>query len=537
MQHSARVSFSVNLTSSAGGGESGDAVCSNDGWSAPVWTAFNYASLSNDSYYDDVKSYADYHQYHLSSGSAREHYSLQCPKGWTLYRSKTKTEDDPSKCIKLIGPDMNNMLFSEAQEYCTEKLPQLETDLVEPQMLRLTSAAQETFLRGFFYLPGAEKRGTSWFLHLGLQYRPEDGLWHWAASGVYEPGKSGPPVGEGYALEKAKHTFDEYNYGRYGNPFKPNYPMCLFTPSWIVPAVEQWSAVKCEEDKFRLICESKPKKVEMPDNAENVCESSWEVYKEQKCIKLIDTAGLQSFAEAEKTCTANGNSRLVSVNFAEKQTFLVEYLFTKKAVVDGVWLGAKYDSAAHQFHWETDGSNSNSKGLTYTNWAAKNPKNNALADSCIQFHSEGESKGQWGNEPCSKKNLVLCERPQNWSSAKMQEVIVEMMLNQVPLGFIYVQLPKEKSPQEIWPWMSWTDVSDQYDSTFFRVAGSKSKEFGAVQEEFSPHIDEIKNSICYGSKCRTKFDVNGETMAMNFHTATGEVRPRNMAVKVWKRTG
>ncbi len=294
--------------------------------------------------------------------------------------------------------------------------------------------------------------------------------------------------------------------------------------------------------------------------AENVCESSWEVYKEQKCIKLIDTAGLQSFAEAEKTCTANGNSRLVSVNFAEKQTFLVEYLFTKKTVVDGVWLGAKYDSAAHQFHWETDGSNSNSKGLTYTNWAAKNPKNNALENSCIQFHSEGESRGQWGNEPCSKKNLVLCERPQNWSNAKMQEVIVEMMLNQVPLGFIYVQLPKEKSPQEIWPWMSWTDVSDQYDSTFFRVAGSKAKEFGTVQEEFSPHINEIKNSVCRGSNCpwgilktaipqsngwtgeiftsgRTKFDVNGETMAMNFHTATGEVRPRNMAVKVWKRTG
>ncbi|KAH9399902.1 hypothetical protein TYRP_017470 [Tyrophagus putrescentiae] len=196
---------------------------------------------------------------------AREHYTLQCPKGWALYRSKTKTEDDPSKCIKLIGPTMNVMLFSEAQEYCTEKLPQLEADLVEPQMLRLTSAAQETFLNGYFYLPDTEERNTQWFLHLGLQYRPEDERWHWAASGVYEPGKSGPLVNESYALEKAKHTFDEYNIGQYGRPFKPNYPMCLWTPSWILPA-NKWLAVKCEEDKFRLICESKPKKVEVPDN-------------------------------------------------------------------------------------------------------------------------------------------------------------------------------------------------------------------------------------------------------------------------------
>lgn len=98
---------------------------------------------------------------------------------------------------------MNDMLFSEAQEYCTEKLPQLEADLAEPQMLRLTSAAQETFLNEYFHRMDAEKRGTSWFIHLGLQYRPEDELWHWAANGVYEPAKSGPPVGEGYALDFA----------------------------------------------------------------------------------------------------------------------------------------------------------------------------------------------------------------------------------------------------------------------------------------------------------------------------------------------
>ncbi|KAH9395941.1 hypothetical protein TYRP_020356 [Tyrophagus putrescentiae] len=76
-----------------------------------------------------------------------------------------------------------------------------------------------------------------------------------------------------------------------------------------------------------------------------------------------------------------------------------------------------------------------------------------------------------------------------------------MMHNPVPLGFIYVQLPNQNSPQEIWPWMIWTDDSKQYDSTFFRVAGSKAEAFGKVQEDFSPYIDEIwspcvANNVC-----------------------------------------
>ncbi len=380
---------------------------------------------------------------------------------------------------------MNDMLFSEAQEYCTEKLPQLEADLVEPQMLRLTSAAQETFLNEYFHRMDAEKRGTSWFIHLGLQYRPEDELWHWAANGVYEPAKSGPPVGEGYALEKAKHTFDEYNIGRYGNPFKPNYPMCLCTPSWILQVVDKWIAVKCEESKFRLICESKPKKVEVPDNG-----------------------------------------------------------------VDDDEIREKLESL----------------------------------------------------------------------STKMEAMGKELESLRLPLGFIYVQLPGEKEPNELWPsdfsHYQWTDVSESYDSLFFRVAGKRAAPFGSVQEQqqiglMSKFIDGIKRERCqlnsdrsdciesdkkkYGlgnkDKCsnsaRVSFSVNltlsvggdggesGDAVCSNdgwsapvwtafnyvslsndsyyddvksyadyhqYHLSSGggsenaEIRPRNMAVKVWKRT-
>ena len=272
----------------------------------------------------------------------------------------------------------------------------------------------------------------------------------------------------------------------------------------------------------------------------------------------MDKAPLQSFADAEKTCAAAADGgKLISIHSPDEQSFFSNFLYTKKHVVDNLWLGGHLVTGGKQvFQWK-DGSN-----FTFTNWASGNPKNNP-SDTCVQMNGDEEVRAKWTNVPCTKKNLVVCERKQAWSNAKMQEIIETMLKNPVPLGFIYVQLPKEKSPQEIWSWMSWNDVSDQYDSTFFRVAGNKAAGFGAVQEEFSPYIDEIQfNSYREFSKSETLdakilrnggwtgdvrtayvLEVSSSTNHneyygyLKFHTAAGEVRPKNMAVRVWKRTG
>ena len=164
---------------------------------------------------------------------------------------------------------------------------------------------------------------------------------------------------------------------------------------------------------------------------------------------------------------------------------------------------------------------------------------------------------------------------------KMQKEMQMLTKNPVPLGFIYVQLPKEKSPQEIWPSaeLKWTDISSSYESTFFRVAGRQAAPFGEVQKDFSPFIDKVRYKPCLFTKANdqnncsdhlmfswhTKLKrqspsswsehvlttnacnslLNGwptentyyETGTLQFHSVGGEVRPRNMAVKVWKRTG
>lgn len=306
--------------------------------------------------------------------------------------------------------------------------------------------------------------------------------------------------------------------------------------------------------------------------ANNPCEHGWEPFKDQKCIKLVSTSLTQSFADAVKTCEANQGSRLVSIHYADEQAFLNDYLYSKmNTVVDNVWLGGQ-ESTTDDNHLQIHFKWSDSSRLTFTNWALGNPKKDSQS-TCIQMHSEKELRGKWSNEPCTRKNLVVCERTQSWSMSKMQEMMQKMMLNPpLPFGFIYVQLPKEAAPAEVWPWMTWTDVSATYDSTFFRVTGSKgAAPFGTVQEDFSPFIDEIAYGDCEAfpfDQCKVNFPLvskaslsrtggsgwtgniltangfnNGKTPntawrgSLKFHMATGEVRPRNMAVKIWKRTG
>ncbi len=65
----------------------------------------------------------------------------------------------------------------------------------------------------------------------------------------------------------------------------------------------------------------------------------WEQYKDEHCYKLFET--VQPYNDSEKICQSN-NSTLVSIHYAEEQNFLTNYIFSKKKVVESVWIGAKY---------------------------------------------------------------------------------------------------------------------------------------------------------------------------------------------------
>ncbi len=262
--------------------------------------------------------------------------------------------------------------------------------------------------------------------------------------------------------------------------------------------------------------------------------------------------GLQTYEDAEKTChQEDDSSSLISIRLLEEQVFIFN-LFKTHKVLNDVWIGVKYTS--NKYKW-TDNSD-----LVFTNWAEGSPKNKT--DHCVQFQSDETSFGKWSDVLCDKKNLVVCQRKQTLSLFQLQKILFDVKKNPVPIGFIYVQLPNEKSPTEIWPWMTWNDVSSAYAGVFFRVTGGEAASFGQVQQDNAPRLVEFNSNFAanvnYSSQISqwnqtipkgewSDWSFTGRANGINssfvwdvmsrFHVSGGEVRPLNMAIRVWKRDG
>ncbi len=119
----------------------------------------------------------------------------------------------------------------------------------------------------------------------------------------------------------------------------------------------------------------------------------WEPYKEEKCFKIFDKEGLQTYTDAEKTChQQESSSSLISIRSFEEQEFISNLLFKTHKVVDNIWIGAKY---TNKFKWTDDSD------LVFTYWAEGSPKNKT--DRCIQLNSDENSVGKWSDVFCNKK--------------------------------------------------------------------------------------------------------------------------------------
>ena len=440
---------------------------------------------------------------------------------------------------------------------------------------------------------------------------------------------------------------------------------------------------------------------------------------------------VRSFKEAEEVCQKVG-ATVLSIDSPGEQAFLEEHLFVEKRVVNPVWLANKMRNS------DDDNDNNDDQPLLYSNWladrvaarrrqqqqvAAKMRVGNVIkrdSASCAEMligghvdnleetaeetsteqpvssSSSRSVAGAWTTVPCSKRNLIVCQKRQHltsssssssssWSApeklreelirtrtrllllqrkeaaaerrtalffaskeaeirlrfevltnttkvqledtvqaevkrqlsskyleeqlrAAVQEAVQEKINrlavehkhslstsssssssslssthssedsvllaieSAIPVGFIYLQLPKSKSPEELWPTAPfiWSDVSWTYSGVFFRVLGGSSAAFGEVQDGQAPHLDEVEAKMCIhkpngdctqlpieetvflpgkegtggwsgyvntaGAYLYEKEAARLDRDALRFHVTGGEVRPRNMAIRVWKRT-
>lgn len=137
---------------------------------------------------------------------------------------------------------------------------------------------------------------------------------------------------------------------------------------------------------------------------------------------------------------------------------------------------------------------------------------------------------------------------------KMEATSVSHLL---PLGFIYLQLPKEAPPSNLWPGVKWTDVSKDFAGVFFRVEGGGATVFeaGVQRENAAGGISSISvENYSYDVHANATVELKAGQWSSRIFTGTanpneppvfqyswkvlptgGEVRPRNVAIKVWKR--
>ena len=81
---------------------------------------------------------------------------------------------------------------------------------------------------------------------------------------------------------------------------------------------------------------------------------------------------------------------------------------------------------------------------------------------------------------------------QTWSLSHLQKIVLNSIKkNPSPIGFIYVELPNEKSPTEIWPWMIWKDITSSYAGLFFRAEGGGLEVFEKIQEDNTHRLVEV----------------------------------------------
>ena len=143
---------------------------------------------------------------------------------------------------------------------------------------------------------------------------------------------------------------------------------------------------------------------------------------------------------------------------------------------------------------------------------------------------------------------------QNFSKAVVENAVKRT----IPPGFIYIQYGNQAEPKQIWPSLSWTEVTAEYSGQFFRAVGGESESFGAKQSGNVPQVTRVSHEWVWRRQrpnenfqgdvflrpgqttepIRTGRSYGagvGSVYGITFTMSEGEVRPYNSAVRIWKR--
>lgn len=103
-----------------------------------------------------------------------------------------------------------------------------------------------------------------------------------------------------------------------------------------------------------------------------------------------------------------------------------------------------------------------------------------------------------------------------------------------------MQLPSQPDPKSLWPSVGWKDVTSDYAGLFFRAEGGGSLPFGSLQESSSNKIliqhNNTTSPIGYISDGVISALSGTPSTTYSLFSKNEEIRPRNKAVRIWKRS-
>ena len=186
-----------------------------------------------------------------------------------------------------------------------------------------------------------------------------------------------------------------------------------------------------------------------------------------------------------------------------------------------------------------------------------------LESNMMILDKESQKKNAELNSTCQslESSMILLDRENRVKSSQLNTTLHALfqqhqaelrMLNHslLPIGFLYTQLPNQSPPHALWPQFTWTEVTNQYAGLFFRAEGAGSAPFGQSQAANQSDITNIWTQCVTNVGYRGRSQNNNQVSAgawsvsvcgaalhdMRVFKSRGEVRPKNTAVKIWKRT-
>ncbi|CAG2111541.1 unnamed protein product [Medioppia subpectinata] len=225
----------------------------------------------------------------------------------------------------------------------------------------------------------------------------------------------------------------------------------------------------------------------------NVCGDGWDLFHDSYydvCYKYVP-GGLDDYNTVVNGCQKQLDSTLPTINSPTEQAF-INQMIVKYQMVDNIWL----DAGVKDKHivW-TDRSSGE-----YENWMSGRPVNDG---NCVEMQTDSANLGKWLDVSCTKKNAYVCKRVIMWSDKRIERIVSdirrvldktvvkmkEIEQYQVPIGFIYIQLPNQTDPKYLWPKYTWEDVTSNYAGHFFRAEGGGSLGFEqGTQSENAPRL-------------------------------------------------